>query len=116
MLKIDMLNTSIGSCTRRRRNISRPLDVRLRRSRSIFVFEFIRSPWLISVVEPEKGEKADENPEHRTENSEPKGDIPICASDDRDFARKCFCKSCHQIYCFMVSTTRNRTLPLCICS
>ena len=41
--KIDMLSTSIGSCIRcRRRKISRHVSVTFRRSRPIFVFEFIR--------------------------------------------------------------------------
>jgi hypothetical protein len=40
------------------------------RSKSIFSLEFIRILSL-SVVEQEKGKKADQNPEHRTEKSEP---------------------------------------------
>src|SRR5205807_9435205 len=113
---IDMLSTSIGSCTRRRwRNVWRQLAVRLRQSRSIFVFEFIRCPSL-SVVEEEKRDKAGQNPKHRAQNSEPERDVPVRAGHGRGIARECFCKSCHEIYSCIVRTTRKRTLPLCICS
>ena len=111
-----MLSTSIGSCTRPRRNISRQPRVTFRRPPSIFLFEFIRFFEFVSVVEQEKGEKADQDPEHWTENSEPKRNIPVSASGERDFARESFCNSSHKLYPFMVRTTRNRTLPLCICS
>ena len=48
-----------------------------------------------SVVEQKKGKKADQNSEHRTENSEPECNVPVCASEDRDFAREYFWKRCH---------------------
>jgi hypothetical protein len=32
----------------------------------------------LSVVEEEKGEKAEQNPEHRAEYSEPEWDVPAC--------------------------------------
>ena len=38
-------------------------------------------PDLFSVVKQEKSEKADQNPENRTENSEPEWDVPACAGD-----------------------------------
>jgi len=69
-----------------------------------------------SAEEQEQREKAGQNPEHRTENSKPEGKIPVCVSDRRDFARERFWNRCHEIYSSMVRTTRNRTLPLCICS
>src|SRR5205085_4251595 len=97
MVKIDMLSTSIGSCTRRRRNISRQPRVKFRRSPSIFWFEFIRFFEFVSVVEQEKGEKADQDPERWTENSEPKRNIPVATSDDRDFVRESFCSSSHKL-------------------
>jgi hypothetical protein len=57
---------------------------------------------LGSVVEQKQGEKAGQNPEHWAENSEPECDIPACAREECDFARACFCESCHEIYSSMV--------------
>ena len=83
---------------RQRRNASRHLGKTRRcrglipfscsprdRSPSIFSFEFIRVLLLSSVVEQEKGEKADQNPEHRAENSEPEWDIPVRVGEDIRF-------------------------------
>jgi hypothetical protein len=66
----------------------------LDRDRHSFLSSFVE---LASAVDQVKGEKADHNPEQRTENSEPKGDIPVCASDDRDFTREYLWMSCHEL-------------------
>ena len=43
------------------------------------------TPDLFSVVEQEKPEKADQNPEHGAKNSEPERDVPACAGDGIGF-------------------------------
>ena len=55
------------------------------RSPPIFLLEPVRSHLQLSVVEQDNGEKAGQNPEHRTENSEPEWDVPACAGDGIGF-------------------------------
>jgi hypothetical protein len=48
-----------------------------KRSLTIHFLSRVHSfPFVVSVVEEEKGKKADQNPEHRAENGEPEWDIP----------------------------------------
>ena len=43
---------------------------------TIFFLEAVGSLLRLLVVEEEEGEKADQNPEHRAENSEPEWNVP----------------------------------------
>jgi hypothetical protein len=58
------------------------------------VHSFLES---VSAVEQEKREKAERDPEYRAEDGEPKGNVPAWASEECDFARQYFWKSCHEV-------------------
>ena len=69
---------------------------------------------ILSVVEQEKGEQADQNTDERAENSEPEREVSVLATDGLVLVPERFCESCHEIHPGIVRTARKRTLPLCI--
>jgi hypothetical protein len=53
-----------------------------RRSLTIHFLSRVHSfPFVVSLVEQEKGKKADQNPEQRAENGEPEWDVPARVGD-----------------------------------
>jgi hypothetical protein len=90
-----MLSTSIGSCLRRR-GFPCPGLLGISEEKQVLLLSMKSRGSLLSAVKQERREKADQDPDHRAENSEPEGNVPGGASGDRDFAREYFWKSCHE--------------------